>query len=66
MSKASALRELSSEQLMHELREAQKSLFKLRVQHATERNDVPSNVSKLKKRIAQIKTIARERELVGQ
>jgi len=66
MSKASELRELSSEQLMHELRETQKSLFKLRVQHATERNDVPSNVSKLRKRIAQIKTIARERELVGQ
>lgn len=65
MPSISAIRELSGEQMHHELREAQQSLFRLRVQHATERNDVPSQTSKLKKRIARIKTIIRERELAG-
>jgi len=63
MSKASAIREMSDDQLQHELREAQQSLFRLRVQTATERNDVPSNMRKLRLNIARIKTIQREREL---
>jgi large subunit ribosomal protein L29 len=54
---------MSDEQLQHELREAQQSLFRLRVQAATERNDVPSNVKKLRRNIARIITIQREREL---
>ena len=63
MSKSTAIREMSDEQLQHELREAQQSLFRLRVQAATERNDVPSNVKKLRRDIARICTIQREREL---
>ena len=63
MSKASSIRELSSEQLEHELRGAQESLFRLRLQAATERNDVPSNSKKLRRRLAQILTVRREREL---
>ena len=63
MSKASEIRELSVEQLEHELREAQQSLFRQRLQAATERNDVPSNVKKLRRNIARIRTIQREREL---
>ena len=63
MAKPSAIREMSDEQLQHELREAQQSLFKLRVQAATERNDVPSNSRKLRRNIARIYTIQREREL---
>jgi len=62
MSKASSIRELSGEQLEHELRGAQESLFKLRVQAAMERNDVPSNAKKLRRKIAQIMTVRRERE----
>ncbi len=49
MSKASAIREMSDEQLQHELRETQQSLFRLRVKAATERNDVPSNARKLRR-----------------
>lgn len=63
MSIATAIREMSDEQLLHELREAQQSLFRLRVQAATERNDVPSNIKKLRRKIARICTIQREREL---
>lgn len=63
MSKPLAIREMSDEQLQHELREAQQSLFRLRVQAATERNDVPSNVKKLRRDIARMFTVQREREL---
>jgi len=63
MSKATRLREMSAEQLDHELRETQKSLFQVRFQSATERNDTPSNVRKLRTEIARIKTVQREREL---
>jgi len=63
MSKVAHLRDLSEDQLVHELRETQQSLFKLRFQAASERNDVPSNSRKLRRLIAQIKTIQREREL---
>ncbi len=63
MSKSSAIREMSDEQLQHELREAQQSLFRLRVQAATERNDVPSNSKRIRRNIARIFTVQREREL---
>lgn len=63
MSKVSHLRELSEEQLVHELREAQQSLFRLRFQAASERNDVPGSVRKLRQTIARMKTVQREREL---
>ena len=65
MAKSAELREMSDEQLGHELREAQKSLFKIRFQSATERNDTPSNVRKLRQTVARIKTIQRQRELTG-
>ena len=63
MSKVSAVREMSDEQLEHELRETQQSLFRLRLQAATERNDVPSNVKKMRRSIARIRTVQREREI---
>jgi large subunit ribosomal protein L29 len=63
MSKANPIREMSDEQLEHELRETQQSLFRLRLQAATERNDVPSNVRKLRRSIARIRTVQREREI---
>lgn len=65
MAKVKDLREMSSEQLLHELRTTQQTLFKLRVQAASERNDIPSNVKKLRQTIARIKTVQRERELAA-
>ena len=65
MSKASDVREKSVEQLEHELRETQQSLFRLRLQAATERNDVPSNVKKMRRSIARIRTVQREREIAN-
>lgn len=65
MSRVQALREMSDEQLQHELRETQQSLFRIRFQSASERNDTPSNVRKLRQVIARVKTIQRERELAS-
>lgn len=63
MAKASELRELSSEQLEFTLKEKQESLFKLRFQSSSEKLDSPSNLRKLRRDIARIKTIAHERLL---
>lgn len=65
MTKANVLREMSDEQLEHELRETQQSLFRLRFQSATERNDAPSNVRKMRQVIARVKTIQRERQIAA-
>ena len=65
MAKASELRELSDEQLQHELKQTQQSLFQVRFQSATEKNDTPSNVRKLRQVIARVKTIQREREIAA-
>ena len=65
MTKASELREMSDDQLAHALRETQESLFRLRFQAASERLDAPSNLTKLRRTIARIKTIQRQRELAA-
>lgn len=61
--KAAELREMSDDQLEHELRETQQGLFRLRFQSATERLDAPSTLKKLRQVIARIKTIQRERTI---
>jgi large subunit ribosomal protein L29 len=63
MTKASELREMSDDQLTYSLREAEQELFRLRFQAATEKLDAPSNLQKLRREIARIKTILRQREL---
>ena len=65
MTKAATLREMSDEQLQHELQQTQQEMFKVRFQSATERNDTPSNVRKLRQTIARVKTIQREREIAA-
>lgn len=65
MTTASELREMSDDQLTHEIREVQQELFRLRFQAATERLDAPSSLKRLRRTVARIKTIQRERELVA-
>ncbi len=62
MTKASELREMSDEQLALTLKDATKSLFRLRLQAQTERLDAPSELRKQRRLIARIKTIQRERQ----
>ena len=65
MSKAQELRELNDEQLVVELKETQQELFRLRFQASTEKLDAPSNLRKLRRTIARIKTLQHERRLAG-
>ena len=56
------LRDMSDEQMDAVLEEACQSLFRLRVQAQTERLDVPSELRRQRRLIAQIKTLQTERE----
>jgi large subunit ribosomal protein L29 len=60
---AAEYREMSDEQLEAELKQTQKELFRLRFQASTEKLDAPSNLRKLRRLIARINTVRREREL---
>lgn len=59
------LREMSVEQLNVELTQTQQELFRLRFQASTEKLDAPSNLKKLRRTIARIKTLLRERDLAA-
>jgi len=65
MSKASELREMNEEQLSFSLKEAQKDLFELRFQSATEKLDAPSRLKQHLREIARIKTLLREKQLAS-
>ena len=60
---AAELRELSTEDLVTKLREAKAELFNLRVQGATGQLDNNRRLQVIRKEIARIYTIMREREL---
>jgi large subunit ribosomal protein L29 len=61
--KATELREQSDESLVEKLREAKAELFNLRVQSATGQLDNHGRLQTIRKDIARIYTIMREREL---
>jgi large subunit ribosomal protein L29 len=63
MSKPAELREQSDEQLELLLKEVQTNLFRLHLQRETERLEAPSEIVKVKREIARIKTILRQREI---
>ena len=65
MSSLSELREMSIDQMDAILKEACKDLFHLRIKAQTDRLDVPSELKRNRKLIAQIKTLKREREIVA-
>ena len=55
-------RALSVEKLEEKLQDLKKDLFMLRMQHATNQLDNPMQIAAVKKDIARIKTIIREKE----
>jgi large subunit ribosomal protein L29 len=61
--KPTEFRAMSDEQLDLTLKDTVKSLFQLRFRSATERIETPSEIMKLRKDLARIKTIQRERRL---
>lgn len=63
---ADELREMNDEQLAAQLVQTQKDLFRLKFQAAVEKIDAPSNLTKLRREIARIKTIQTERSKAGE
>ena len=55
------IRGLSVEKLEEKLQELKKDLFMLRMQHATNQLDNPLQIASVKKDIARVKTIIREK-----
>ena len=55
------VRSLSVEKLEEKLQDLKKDLFMLRMQHATNQLDNPMQIAAVKKDIARVKTIIREK-----
>ena len=61
--KANEIRKMSSEDLKNKVNELKNELFNLRFRLATGQLDNPSSIKSVKRDIAKVKTIIREREL---
>lgn len=61
--KINEIRKLTTEELMTKIEEYKKELFNLRFEQATGNLEKPSRIKDLRKTIARMKTILREREL---
>ncbi|MFI3260706.1 MAG: 50S ribosomal protein L29 [bacterium] len=59
------LRKLSSEELNKKVITTKEELFTKKMQHATGMLDKPVELKKLKKDVARMKTILKEREIAG-
>jgi large subunit ribosomal protein L29 len=59
------IRNLTTEELNKKMEEFNEELFNLRFEQATGNLEKPSRIRELRKTIARIKTIIRERELKG-
>jgi large subunit ribosomal protein L29 len=61
--KARELKDLTDEELVKKLGESKDELFKLRFQLVTNQLDNPNRIKEVRKNIARLKTVIREREL---
>ena len=61
--KPSKIREMTEAELESELANLKNELFKLRFQSATNQLDNPMKIHAIRKDIARVKTVIREREL---
>jgi large subunit ribosomal protein L29 len=62
---ARELRELNDVELEHRLEEAKEELFNLRFQNATGQLDSTSRLGQVRKDVARIETLLREREITA-
>ena len=60
--KTNELRELSTEELVKKVNENKQELFDLRLKQSTGSLEKPSQIKNLRKEVARIKTILKERE----
>ena len=63
MAKTTELRDLSDDELAQRLDEAKEELFNLRFQNVTGQLDNPMRIKVMRKEVARILTVIREREL---
>jgi large subunit ribosomal protein L29 len=61
--KANEIRNLSAEEIVVKIQDLKEELFNLRFQNATNQLDNPMRIPAVKKDIAKLKTILREKEL---
>lgn len=65
MMKANEIREMTAAELQTKLADLKKDLFNLRLQHATNQLDNPTQIAKVKRDIARVNTVLRELQLAG-
>jgi large subunit ribosomal protein L29 len=63
--KAAELRELNDTELEHRLGEAKEELFNLRFQNATGQLDNVARIPQVRREVARIETLLREREITA-
>ncbi len=63
--KNAEIRKLSTEEINKKIVETKEELFNLRMKQATGNLENPSRIRELRKTVARLKTILRERELEG-
>jgi len=59
------MRKLSTEEINKKIAETKEELFNLRMKQATGSLENPSRIRELRKTVARLKTILREREIEG-
>lgn len=64
-SKTAELRELNDTELEHRLGEAKEELFNLRFQNATGQLDNVARIPEVRREVARIETLLREREITA-
>ena len=63
--KTNEIRKLSTEDINKKIAESKEELFNLRMKQATGSLENPARIRELRKTVARLKTILRERELEG-
>ena len=63
--KVEEIRKMSDEELSSELASLKEEVFKLRIQHATNQLDNPAQIAQVKRDIARVMTIQREKQLAA-
>ena len=63
--KNSEIRKLTTEEIIKKIDECKEELFNLRMKQATGTLEKPARIHELRKLVARLKTILREREIQG-
>jgi large subunit ribosomal protein L29 len=63
--KTNEIRKLSTEEINKKITESKEELFNLRMKQATGSLENPARIRELRKTVARLKTILREREIEG-